>query len=91
MTTRLGDPAPTLQLEPTADSVGEIERHIRCRVGNRLTGLAVSVVPEGIILHGVADCYYVRQLAVAVARTVPGLRLHADRIRVARADDSNGC
>lgn len=82
------DSTPVLPLAP--DSVEEIERHIRRRVGGRLSGLVVSVVPEGLVLSGLADCYHVRQLAVAAARAASGLRLHADRIHVARADGSNG-
>jgi hypothetical protein len=41
----------------------QLTHHVRQRTGRRVRGLAVEFCSEGIILHGQADSYYVKQLA----------------------------
>ena len=79
--------AATDDLNGPADPTSEVATHIRRRVGGRLAGLRVVIEAGGLVLDGVADCYHVRQVAVAAARTATGLPVRADRIRVVRAGE----
>jgi hypothetical protein len=54
----------------------DLERHIRARTGSRVRNLAVELCPEGIVLHGRANTYYVKQLAQhGVRDLLPQVRL----------------
>lgn len=70
--------------EPSAVDVSVIETVIRQRVGRRVTGLVVSLDGQAIVLSGVADCYYTKQLVVAAVLALPGHRLSVNLIRVER-------
>ena len=41
----------------------QIERHVHCRTGRRVRNLSVELQPHGVVLRGLADSYYVKQLA----------------------------
>ncbi len=41
----------------------KLESHIRARTGSQLRNLDIELSPEGVILHGDATTFYVKQLA----------------------------
>ena len=41
----------------------ELESRVLARTGRRVRNLAVDIKPEGVVLHGLAGSYYVKQLA----------------------------
>jgi hypothetical protein len=41
----------------------ELETHVQVRTGRRVRNLCVEVIPEGVVLRGLAGSYYVKQLA----------------------------
>lgn len=41
----------------------ELVCRVRARTGGRLRGLEIDLSPQGVILHGLAATYYVKQLA----------------------------
>lgn len=54
----------------------EIERRILNRTGHRVRNLAVEVLPERVVLHGLAATYYLKQLAQhGVFEFLPHVRL----------------
>ena len=54
----------------------DLERQVLSRTGRRVRDLAVELHPEGIVLRGVAQSYYVKQLAQHGVRDVmPHVRL----------------
>ncbi|MBY0456679.1 MAG: BON domain-containing protein [Gemmataceae bacterium] len=67
-------------------TVAEVARLVRERVGGRGAGLVVTEQAGGVVLSGRVDCFYVRQLALATVRSIPGVVLLADLIRVGGAD-----
>jgi hypothetical protein len=73
------DTRPTGQLlYRLDDSVQEeLERHVHSRTGRRVRNLCVELHPERVILHGLADSYYVKQLAQqGVLDVLPNVCLH---------------
>jgi hypothetical protein len=48
----------------------DLERQVLSRTGRRVRDLAVELRPEGIVLRGVAQSYYVKQLAQHGVRDV---------------------
>ena len=54
----------------------DLERQVLSRTGRRVRDLAVELKPECIVLRGVAQSYYVKQLAQHGVRDVmPHVRL----------------
>lgn len=54
----------------------ELERQIQARTSRRVRNLSVEMVAERVVLHGLADTYYVKQLAQHGVRDVlPQVRL----------------
>jgi hypothetical protein len=54
----------------------ELERHVQARTGRRVRNLAIELFPEGVILRGRANTYYVKQLAQhGVQDLLPQVRL----------------
>jgi hypothetical protein len=54
----------------------DLERQVLSRTGRRVRDLAVELRPEGIVLRGVAQSYYIKQLAQHGVRDVmPHVRL----------------
>ena len=55
----------------------DLERHIHLRTGRRIRNLIVEMQDERIVLHGLADSYYIKQLAQeGVLGLIPDARLH---------------
>jgi hypothetical protein len=53
-----------------------LERQVLSRTGHRVRDLAVELKPEGIVLRGVVQSYYIKQLAQHGVRDVmPDVRL----------------
>jgi hypothetical protein len=59
------DGAPNKTLLYRHDSMvqQELERHVHIRTGRRVRNLSVELHPERVVLHGLADSYYIKQLA----------------------------
>jgi hypothetical protein len=54
----------------------ELETRIRARTGRRVRNLDVNLSPEGVVLKGQTETFYVKQLAQTSVRDVlPGVRL----------------
>jgi hypothetical protein len=54
----------------------DLERQVLSRTGRRVRDLAVELNPEGIVLRGVAQSYYIKQLAQhGVREVMPHVRL----------------
>jgi hypothetical protein len=54
----------------------ELETHVNARTGRRVRDLAVELMPERVVLRGLAGTYYVKQLAQQGIREVlPDVRL----------------
>jgi hypothetical protein len=54
----------------------ELESRVHLRTGRRVRNLAIQVNPEGVVLHGQAGSYYVKQLAQhGVRECLPDVRL----------------
>lgn len=77
-------PAPLSVGHASATDISAVEAAIRQRVGRRVIGLVVSVEGGVVVLNGLADCYYTKQLAVAAVLALPGYRLGTNQIRVKR-------
>ena len=54
-----------------------LERHVHLRTGRRVRDLRVELFPQQVILYGLADSYYVKQLAQQGVRDLlPHVSLH---------------
>ena len=54
----------------------DLERQVLSRTGRRIRDLAVELHPEGIVLRGVTQSYYIKQLAQhGVRDMMPNVRL----------------
>lgn len=54
----------------------ELENRVRARTGRRLRDFDVELSPQGIVLHGLAPTFYVKQLAQhGVRELLPDVRL----------------
>lgn len=73
--------------EPLPGELGpQLLRAIEARVGRCIADFAVRLVPgQGLILHGRAHRFFVKQVAQHVAARLTGLRVLANRIEVDRA------
>ena len=57
--------------------------HVTARTGRRVQNLDIELCPEGVVLRGSADSYYVKQLAQhGVLEVLPNVRLE-NAIKVA--------
>jgi hypothetical protein len=55
----------------------QLTHHVRKRTGHRVRGLIIEVRPEGVVLRGRADTFYVKQLAQqGVRELLPHVELH---------------
>jgi hypothetical protein len=48
----------------------EVETQVRARTGSRVKNLQVELLPERVIVRGLASSYHVKQLALAGVRDV---------------------
>jgi hypothetical protein len=71
--------------QPKGIDLTAVEDAVRRRVGGRVIGLAVTLDGGAIVLSGLADCFYTKQLAQVAVLAVHGHRLRANRIRVERS------
>ena len=54
----------------------ELEQLIHARVGNRVRNLDIQLSPEGVVLHGLAGSFHVKQLAQhSVREMLPKVQL----------------
>jgi hypothetical protein len=57
----------------------KLERHIRSRTGSQLRNLDIELSPDGVILHGLATTFYVKQLAQhGIRDLLPDVQLQND-------------
>ena len=55
----------------------KLETQIRARTGNHVRNLDIEVSPEGVVLHGLANTFYVKQLAQhGIRELLPNVQLH---------------
>jgi hypothetical protein len=66
----------------TANGATELEAHIQCRLGGRISEFRVVVADKGLILRGHARTYYAKQLAQHAVMEVTGLPILANEIEV---------
>jgi hypothetical protein len=60
----------------STDLRDDLERQVLSRTGRRIRDLAVELRPEGIVLRGVTQSYYIKQLAQhGVRDMMPNVRL----------------
>jgi hypothetical protein len=60
----------------STDLRDDLERQVLSRTGRRIRDLTVELNPEGIVLRGVTQSYYVKQLAQhGVRDMMPNVRL----------------
>ncbi len=68
--------------EPISPQEGHLESLMHRRLGNRIRGLRVLIRPEGIVLHGRAATYHVKQLAQHAAMDLTEQPILANDIEV---------
>jgi hypothetical protein len=57
----------------------ELENRVLARTGRRVSNLDIELLPEGVILHGEANSFHVKQLAQqGVKEYLPNVRLEND-------------
>jgi hypothetical protein len=54
----------------------ELEWHVRARTGNRLRNMDIQLAPDGILIQGQTNTFYVKQLAQhGIRDLLPDVRL----------------
>ena len=66
----------------TANGATELEAHIQCRLGGRISEFRVVVADKGLILRGHARTYYAKQLAQHAVMEATALPILANEIEV---------
>ena len=59
-------------LEEAEELAASIERAVQCETGRGVADLTVEVGPHGVLLKGLCDTYYTKQLAQHAAMRMPG-------------------
>lgn len=67
-------------MEPSPERLlSQVEQRIHARTSRRVRNLVVELSPERVVLRGLADSYYVKQLAQhGVWELLPRVRLEND-------------
>jgi hypothetical protein len=66
----------------TWESLGQIEKHVQCRLTGRVRDFRLVVRNEGLVLRGQAHTYYAKQLAQHTVMEATGLPICANEIEV---------